>query len=287
MRNVQEVPRPPDRPDDAHKGTFGTVIVVGGCATMIGAPALAGGAALRGGAGLVKIASRSEVIHPALTIEPEATGIVLPDDLGQLDVVLNRADPLKKAVLAVGPGLGCEAWAGELAAMLWRSLRPAVVDADALNLLAMQDQHQPADAHAIRVMTPHPGEFVRLAKPVGITLDPVDPRTRPEAATRLADIYQAVVVLKGAGTIVSDGDQLYVNTTGNPALATAGTGDVLTGLLASLLAQGMEPFDAAVLGVYLHGLAGDFWQNQYGSSGLTAGDLVRLLPQAFCQHRHK
>jgi NAD(P)H-hydrate epimerase len=134
-------------------------------------------------------------------------------------------------------------------------------------------------------MTPHPGEFKRLATALGIARSGTDPDQRPNAAGELARAHKAIVVLKGHRTIVSDGERVYVNTTGNPALAAAGSGDVLTGLIAALIAQKVEPFDAAVLGVYLHGLAADLWAAEHGKSGMLARELAERLPDAFEQHR--
>ena len=162
-----------------------------------------------------------------------------------------------------------------------------VLDADGLNLLAASGRilgtqnPRPKDL----VLTPHPGEFARLAAPLGIPQRPRSDRDRGSAAAALARAHGAVVVLKGRGTAVSDGDRLYMNTTGNPAMATAGSGDVLTGLIAALLAQGLGGFEAAVLGTYLHGFAGDLWEQEHGPSGLTARDLAALLPAAVHRHR--
>ncbi len=139
-------------------------------------------------------------------------------------------------------------------------------------------------------MTPHPGEFRRLASAVGLDLDDaaaIDPARRVDSAGALAREHDAVVVLKGAGTVVTDGQRFAVNTTGNPALATAGSGDVLTGLIAALIAQHMSPFEAAALGAHLHGLAADRWADRHGPSGLTAQDLARELPDAFEQIRRE
>jgi NAD(P)H-hydrate epimerase len=159
-----------------------------------------------------------------------------------------------------------------------------VLDADGLNLLARTGRPRPrGDADII--LTPHPGEFARLAKPLGITDSPTDANTRPDAAAKLARAHQGIVLLKGRHTIVTDGERLYINQTGNPALSTAGSGDILTGLIAALLAQGAPAFDAAVLGAYLHGLAADRWAERHGRAGLRAPDLADELPDAFEQHR--
>lgn len=286
METVEIIPPAPDRPADSHKGTFGTVIVVGGSATMIGAPALCARAAFRGGAGLVKVAAAAEVLPFALTVEPGATGIELPREPAASIGAIEAADPESRAIVAVGPGIGQSQSAGVLVAELLRGKRTMVLDADGLNLLAMTGKPRDPVGPAL-VMTPHPGEFKRLAGPLGITESPTDPRTRIAAASKLAEAHHAVVVLKGHGTVVCSPRPMrgYLNATGNAALATAGSGDVLTGLIAALIAQQMSPFDAGVLAVYLHGLAADLWLQDRGASGMRAMDLADLLPKAFEHHR--
>jgi NAD(P)H-hydrate epimerase len=154
-----------------------------------------------------------------------------------------------------------------------------VLDADGLNIAA---EHQLLTAHdkASRlVLTPHPGEFARLS---GLSISDINSR-REQVAVNFAKQCQAVVVLKGAGTVVTDGEQVFTNTTGNPGMATGGTGDVLTGLLAAQLAQGLSPFDAACLAVHVHGLAGDLAAEQLSQRGMIASDLLTFLPQAWKQ----
>lgn len=284
------IPSPPPRPVEAHKGTFGTVIVVGGCATMIGAPAICARAALRTGVGLVKAACPAEVLPHVLTIEPSATGIALGGDLGDALAQIDLADPDKKAVLAVGPGLGQDAERGELVIALLAGERPVVLDADGLNLLAKHLQKQGADAFSgsrppsPRVLTPHPGEYRRLAAALGIDADPTgSDAERGRAATLVSQRLGCVVLLKGKRTVIADGARTAFNTTGNPALATAGSGDVLTGVIASLLAQGMTPFDAARLAAHAHGLAADQWADQHGTRGLRAMELADRLPAALAE----
>lgn len=286
-----DLPRPalPDRPADGHKGTFGTLIVVGGSCAMLGAPALTAMSGLRGGTGLLRLAVPCDVLGHCLTIEPAATGFPLPMRGGELDgeaaaeSLLDQID--HKSVLAVGPGLGVGRAQQQLIEPLIRNVtRPMIVDADGLNNLAHLSRfHRPADA-APWLLTPHPGEYIRLAQAAGIDADPIAPEARAEAAEQLARYYEAVVVLKGSGTIIAGPDGHVINRTGNPALATAGSGDVLMGLIGALVAQGLEPFDAARLGVHLHGLAGDLWAEQYGPRGLTAVDLARSLPRAMTQY---
>jgi len=278
MQTISDIPHPPARPADAHKGTFGTVIVVGGSPTMIGAPAICATAALRTGVGLCKVAADPRVLPHILTIQPGATGIELRDDI----TVIDDADPGYRAVLAVGPGLGTDKRTGALIAPLIDGPHDLVLDADGLNLLAASGQTI-SGTHT-RVLTPHPGEFRRLAAAVGIDADPTDPDQRPRAAAALAAAHGGVVVLKGQHTVVCDGQRVHVNQTGNPALATAGSGDVLTGIIAALMAQGMDAFDAAVLGVHVHGKTADLWAQEHGPAGLTAMDLAALLPKALRHH---
>ncbi len=276
---VTVIPPAPPRPADSHKGTFGTVIVVGGSETMIGAPALCATAAFRAGAGLVKIAAPLGVLRLAITLEPSATGIELAGDCAAQLRAIDGADPDRAAVLAIGPGIGQREEAGQLVLALLASGRAVVLDADGLNLLARTGRPRPADTSgAPLVLTPHPGEFRRLAEPLGIGHSPTNPAEREVAARALADAHRAVVVLKGNRTVVADGSRVFLNDTGNPALATAGTGDTLTGVLASLLAQGMEAFDAAVLAAHAHGAAADAWAERHGRAGLLARDLAERLP---------
>ena len=285
MSQHTPIPPPPPRPDDAHKGTFGTVIIVGGCATMIGAPAICARAALRAGAGLVKVACPAEVLPFVLAIEPSATGIALggePEDaLAQIEL----ADPQQKAVLAIGPGLGQDAVQGELVMALLAGPRRVVLDADGLNLLAAHFSKKVSDtflgdaSRAPLVLTPHPGEYGRLAAALELDADPTgDDAECGRAAALLSQRLQCVVLLKGQRTVIAEGERAALNTTGNPALATAGSGDVLTGLIASLIAQGMKPFDAAVLSAHAHGQAADQWAKQHGQRGLRAVELADLLP---------
>ncbi|MEM7577910.1 MAG: NAD(P)H-hydrate dehydratase [Planctomycetota bacterium] len=288
---IHDVPARPTRPDDSHKGTFGTVIVIGGCATMPGAPALSARAALRSGAGLVKIASDQTTLATALCITPSATGICQTGSTAHDWEAIQNADPQQRAVLAVGPGWGTQASHAALLKALLDGPRPIVLDADGLNVLAALcckdwfDARRLAERNAALVLTPHPGEFLRLAdsapQDAPVHASPTNPSERPAAAAALAQLFGATVVLKGQQTVVSprEGGRVYRNATGNPALATAGTGDVLTGVLASLMAQGMPAFEAACLATFLHGAAADQWAKTHGQAGLLASDLCDALPK--------
>lgn len=283
MRQVNYIPQIPPRPTNAHKGTFGTVIVVGGCETMIGAPALCARAAFRSGAGLVKVACPHSILPHVIGIEPGATGIAIGGSPADALAQIERADPRRRAVLAVGPGMGQDVRNSELVTRLVRGPRPVVLDADGLTLLATQLDEDPAAIykHAPLVLTPHPGEFNHLADVLGISADPTDVNQRVDAAGTLAQELDAVVLLKGPHTVIAEPDQFGVNPTGTAALATAGSGDVLTGMIASLIAQGMDVFNAARLGAYVHGLAGERWAQQHGLRGLRAIELTDWLPTAF------
>ena len=275
----------PDRPSDGHKGTFGRVLVVAGSRGMSGAASLAGLGALRGGAGLVYVACPIEIQPIVAGYEPSYLTIGLPSDAaGRIDgsayESLAAAIAAKDAV-AVGPGLGnCDA-TQRLVRQLYADVDgPLIVDADALNVLADDFQTGAIHEGAIRgprILTPHPGEFSRLS---GISIGDIN-RQRERVAREFADRHRVVVVLKGPGTIITDGTRAVVNPTGNSGMATGGSGDVLTGLIAALAAQGIEPFDAARLGVYLHGLAGDIAADELSEQGLIASDLPSYLPKAW------
>ena len=280
MIEIKNNLKAPPRPADGHKGTFGTVIVVGGCDTMIGAPALCARAALRSGVGLVKIACPAKILPHVLTIEPSATGIALGNEPEDALAQIELADPDQKAVLAVGPGLGQENVRGELVAALLQGPRAMVLDADGLNLLAKRIREIEPQEHAPLVLTPHPGEYRRLADALGIEANPVDPDLRVHATSQLASQLNAIVVLKGQNSVIADSEHYAINRTGNPVLATAGSGDVLTGTIASLIAQGMLPFDAARLGAHVHGAAADQWTKQRGCRGLRAIELADELSAA-------
>ena len=279
MDRVTDIPKPPVRPVDAHKGTAGLVLVVAGSRGMAGAAALVGNGALRGGAGLVRIATPDVVLDTVAAMAPCCTLAPLPDDGTCLtreaaDGVLRLAKD--RHALAIGPGLGqTDGVAGVVTAVLARAVVPIVLDADGLNVLGRHAAVVLKTAQVPVIVTPHPGEAARL---LGQTIKQVQ-GDREAAAAALAAMG-AVAVLKGHGTVVCDGRRLYVNQTGNPGMATAGSGDVMTGLLAALVAGGMEPFDAAVLAVWAHGRAGDLAAERLGILGMTALDILDCLPQA-------
>ncbi len=301
-----ELPLLPLRSADAHKGNFGSALIVGGSRGMAGAAGLAGMAALRGGAGLVRLAVPDGCLETIAGFEPSYVTVALPSDptgrisVGALDRIMELTD--WATTIACGPGLGRSADLDHLVNRLYREIdKPMVFDADALNALAV-DPEVLAHPGGPRILTPHPGEFARL---IGKKLDgdkpasrqPSEghggneagsdetslaaPSARQQAAIDLAERCGIVVVLKGHSTLVTDGRRYAVNPTGNPGMATGGSGDVLTGVITALVCQHLEPYAAAQLGVYLHGLAGDLAAAELGQVSMIASDLVRFLPKAF------
>ena len=256
--------RVPQRPVTAHKGLYGTVLVMGGDYGMAGAAAMAGEAALRCGAGLVRVATRPEHVAALVARTPELMpmGVDSGDDLQPL---LDAAD-----VLVVGPGLGQSPWSVYLLQAALASGLPMVLDADGLNLLASGEvKAAPADN---RIYTPHPGEAARL---LGLSNAEVQ-ADRFAAARSLQQRWGGVAVLKGNGSLIAATDALLLSDYGNPGMASGGMGDVLSGVIGALLAQQLAPLDAAAVGVCLHGAAGDY-AAQDGMVGLTATDLIPWL----------
>ena len=281
---VTQLPTLPPRHPDSNKGTFGRVLVVAGSRGMSGAAVLAAGAALRGGAGLVYLAVPQELQPVVASVNPCYLTAGLPqDDDGRLAaaaedhlLVLAR----DKDVIAVGPGLGHgPAVTALVSALLARAAAPLVIDADGLNALAGHTDRLRGRT-APTILTPHPGEFARL---LGTDIQTVQAQRR-DLAVRFAAGHGVVLVLKGHGTVVTDGRRVFLNHTGNPGMASGGTGDVLTGLISALVGQRLEPFAAAQLGVYLHGLAGDLARDDLGEVSLIASDLLDYLPRAFGAH---
>ncbi len=273
---LQPFPRtPPDLPVDAHKGVAGRVLVVAGSEWMPGAAILSARAAMRGGAGLVAVLVRSEILRHVLPVS--APEVVLVDD----DAA--RAGSGRWHAGLVGPGLGLDEDARALArATIERLDAPLVVDADALTVLAA-DLGLARRRTAPTVLTPHAGEAARL---LGRGL-PGDAAGRSEAAREIARRSGAICCLKGHGTVVTDGERVYVNGTGDAALATAGSGDVLAGLLTAYLAlvttlpdSGWTAFDAAVRAVFVHGRAGDLAKGVHGARSVIASDLIDSLSSA-------
>jgi len=274
----------PRRPRGSHKGTFGHLLVLAGSAGKTGAAALTSGGALRAGAGLVTLGiaeSLNDILEVKIT---EAMTLPLPQAAGAralgraaLEPIFKFLDP--KTTLALGPGLGTHPETQEVVRHLVKHLpQPMVVDADGVNAIAADSSGLPAPGP--RILTPHPGEMARL---LGVTINEVQAR-RLEVSRETAARLGTVLVLKGAQTLVAAPDgRVSLNPTGNPALASGGTGDVLTGLIGGFLAQGLAPWDAARLGVYLHGLAADFLAARYGPRSLIAGDLLEVFPEVVAE----
>ena len=257
--------RLPRRPATAHKGLYGTVLVVGGDYGLAGAAALAAEAALRCGAGLVQVATRPEHVAALVARVPE----VMPRGIGaacDFTPMLDAAD-----VLVVGPGLGQSPWAVELLQLALASGKPLVLDADGLNLLASGALGVIAPA-GNRVLTPHPGEAARLLSSTTAEVQ----ADRFAAVSALQSRLGGVVILKGNGTVISDGDSVVLSDYGNPGMASGGMGDVLSGVLGALLAQHLSPVESAALGVCLHGAAADIAAEE-GQRGLVASDLIPVM----------
>ena len=286
--SAEPLPQLAPRRADSHKGDFGRVLVLGGSRGMAGAPSLTGMATLRSGAGLVTVATPVSVQATVAAFSPcYMTLPLVEDDYGIADLanVVDLSEAREQFdVWAIGPGLGQSEGVAELVAQLYREVpRPMVVDADGLNALAnvlKRNSQLLTNPAGPRVLTPHPGEFARLTgrAPGASTGE------RAEQAAELCardGSGQTVVVLKGHQSIVCDGRRFAVNQTGNPGMATGGTGDCLTGVVAALMGQKLDAWSAARLGAHVHGLAGDFAAQELGQVSLVASDLLTYLPPAF------
>ena len=282
--SIEQIPMLPDRPQDGHKGTFGRVLIIGGSIGMSGAVCLSSVSALRSGSGLVTAAIPRSVQMTVAGYEPCVMTIGLETDSnGQLAFLTReRIEELLagKDAVAIGPGLGQSEAAVELVSLVLEVCRvPLVLDADALNAAAVGGLLEKRNKETACVITPHPGEFTRLTgHPISDNED-----TRITMSADFARTHDLTVVLKGPRTVVTNGARLFVNTTGNSGMATAGSGDVLTGIVASLLGQKMIPFEAAALAVNVHGRAGNFAAYELGQRGMIASDLLRALPKAWEQ----
>jgi len=270
----------PKREPDSNKGTYGKVLVVAGSRGMTGAACLTGEAALRAGAGLVYMAAPlsllpiyAKVLVEALTIplEDENKGYITRESIDKILVQLKNVN-----VAAVGPGLSTEDDVKEAVYSIVKSSKvPIVLDADGINLLA-EDLSVLKELKAPMIITPHPGEMARL---LGTTAKAVQ-EDRINIARDFSKEWGVITVLKGSKTVVASPEgEIYINTTGNAGMATGGSGDVLTGVIASFIGQGLKPLDAAIAGVYLHGVSGDNIAKRIGEHGLIAGDLVQEIPK--------
>lgn len=275
----------PVRPRGAHKGTFGKVMVVAGSSRYLGAPYLACAAAYRAGAGLVTLASIRKVIELVSSKSVETTYLPLPEsEEGNIDdralgTIFKNLESYK--ALLIGPGMGTSREAaGFLQGMLTSpgiSGIPIVLDADALNLIATDIPNWWQILSSKVIITPHPAEFSRLS---GLSIADIQ-QDRMETAKELAFKWNKVIVLKGAFTVIAEPEgYIMVSPWANPALATAGTGDVLAGIISAFLAQGMGPLQSASLGVYIHGFAGEMVSEELGEAGAIASDLLPEIPLA-------
>ena len=297
-RQVRQLPSMPSRDAEGHKGTFGTTLIVGGATTprfMPGAPTLAGRAALRAGCGMVMLAVPRPLTTEVATLLPEATLLPLEidDRVGaQVHEDCRRAMEMAHAVVCGCGSGGPEGLEQLVERIVEREDRPRVLDADGLNALAASGRDS---LRGPLVLTPHPGEWNRLARAFDVEADPLHDQHRPLAAALLARRLDAgggpvVVVLKGARTVVSDGERWWRQEDRNAALSTGGSGDVLAGVIGSLLAQfhprpgarasetTRDAFDLACLGVAMHAAAGRWWSERNGDSGLLAHELADALP---------
>ncbi len=279
----------PPRPTHSHKGTYGRVFVVAASTGMTGAAALTSAGALRVGAGLVTLGapkSLNAILEMKLTevmtlpLPETAEGSLALDAKSHIIEAVERT----KSVLAVGPGLSQHP---ETVALVHSLIResdvPTVIDADGINALSKSTDIL-SSLSPQTVLTPHPGEMARL---IGGTVEALE-RDRIGIAQQFAGTHNVTLVLKGAPTVIARGNgDVWINSTGNAGMATGGMGDILTGLIAGLIAQKVSPFDAAVLGVYLHGLAGDIVAESVGMHGLMAGDVLNNVPKAIklCEAR--
>ncbi len=278
----------PTRPPTLHKGDAGRVFILAGAQGMSGAAALCVQGALRTGAGLVTLGLPKRLHNPMVEKLTEALFIVLPEtsegtlSLAGLPTILQACEHAD--AVAIGPGLSQHSQTKQLVRQLLPKItKPLVLDADGLNALAEEVDllcRRPLPT----ILTPHPGEMGRLVR---LSVEDVQ-RDRQRIATAFAKKYRVVVVLKGHATVVASFDgERYLNTTGNPGMASGGTGDVLTGMIAALLGQQLSWFDAARLGVYLHGLAGDLAAAERGQVGLIASDIVDRIPFAIRQYQQQ
>lgn len=266
---------------DAHKGACGHLLLLAGSTGMTGAATLAANGALRGGCGLVTLGlpqSLNSILEMKLTeamtrpLKEEVLGFLGSEALDGVEDLLPKLHGV-----ALGPGIGQEPSTALLVERVLSLSLPLVLDADGINLLG--DPSILKKREAPTILTPHPGELARL---LSVDIKDVQ-RRRIQITEEFAREHQVILVLKGAPSIISDGETTFINTTGNQGMATAGSGDVLTGLIASLMVQRVTPLRAASLGVYLHGLAGDLGVCTLGTHSLTAYDLVEYLPEAFLQ----
>ena len=264
----------PDRPADGHKGTFGKILLLCGSRGYTGAAALAAMGALRSGAGLVYLAVPDSIYdieavkltEPVIIPVADEDGRYAPASVEQILSLLQGKD-----ALLIGPGIGQSGGVeAVVCAVLEHFNGPVVLDADGINLMRMHKDILRGRT-APTILTPHDGEFVRF----GGVLE----SDRIASAKQLARDLGVIVLLKGHRTVITDGDSVYLNRTGNPGMATGGSGDVLAGVIVSLLGQGISPLEAAACGAWLHGAAGDICEKEIGQYGMLPSDMLNVLPR--------
>lgn len=277
----------PERARDTHKGDFGHVLILAGSRGMTGAAVLCANSALKCGAGLVTLGiPESQLNVVALRVLPEVMTLPLKEtsdgtlSLSGFPKISNFIRAKKIDTLAVGPGLSANPDTKKLVRKILADMDlPVVLDADGIN--ALEKDRFLRKCRAKIIITPHPGELGRLT---GFSVGYIQ-KNRERFARKFAKDNRVLCVLKGSGTVITDGEKSYVNTTGNPGMATAGSGDVLTGMIASLTnqvkdMQGNKFFASAIAGVYLHGLAGDIAAKEKTEIGMIAGDIIGKIPEA-------
>jgi ADP-dependent NAD(P)H-hydrate dehydratase len=274
------IPKLPIRERNSHKGTYGRVLLIGGSRGMAGAISISGIAALRGGAGLVSIGAPEAIVDVVASFHPCCMTIPLPcDDKGRLSrLSLNQIMLAAESAtcVALGPGLGRSEDTDYLTNELFRQIEcPLILDADGIGGLQI-DKLSKDSIRGERVLTPHPGEMERCTGAKASNRD-----AQKQMASSLAKKFGWTIALKGYQTVVTNGERTEINSTGNPKMATGGSGDCLTGLIAALIAQGLSVFKATHLGVAIHGKAGDIAAARLASPSVLATDIIDALPEAF------
>lgn len=265
LSDIRNLVRP--RPKHGHKGTFGKGLLLAGSSDMPGACVLASKSALRSGLGMLYVQTHDNVKPYLMNNLPEA---ICRTDLATIDSLFSATN-----AVAVGPGIGTDEYACKLLDFCMTNIvNPMVVDADALNLIS-KNMEWMGKLPPRTILTPHPAEFQRLFGKCSSRIEMI------ARQKEMAKAHNVIIVLKGAYTTITDGDELFFNSTGNSGMATAGSGDVLTGIILALLSQGYEPFAAAKLGVFIHGLAGDVAAEKLSEYSLIASDIIECLPDAF------
>ncbi|HDD64883.1 MAG TPA: NAD(P)H-hydrate dehydratase [Firmicutes bacterium] len=270
------------RKPESHKGDYGHLLILGGSPGLTGAVCLSAISALRSGCGLVTVGI-PESLNPIIEVKlTEAMSLPLPEteshtfSLKGFEKVINFIEEKADGVV-IGPGISLENETSKFVKEIVKNVeKPILIDADGLKIISSELKIL-KNKKIKPVLTPHPGEMRALT---GKDINYIQ-KNREKCAEEFAKEYGVVMVLKGHHTVVSDGEKIYINLTGNPGMATAGSGDVLSGIIGSLLVQKMEPFDAAKTGVYIHGLAGDFALKEKGEISLIASDIIEYIPHSF------